>query len=291
MKSVLNIYKLFKSLGIEQCESETLSVRIKLTNQIALILFCTAFPYIFIFQEVSTPFGLLVIPIITMFAVTLYLNKLKYYSAARFGLILSANLGALYYSSALGRAAGVQLLFFAFIGMPLVLFEITEHKQALLGTVIPILCLSFLEFSNHTFFSIVNLAPFYLRLVYLTAEIAVLVIIILYLRFYTLLIEKAQKERIHLLQEQEKSSKIAAELAGIQKTIVALKHELNSPLTAVLLGSQALERETRQDKVEKITKVIQEASQQMKRIMKKIDTLSEPKTTDYLYGVDMLDLS
>ncbi len=81
-------------------------------------------------------------------------------------------------------------------------------------------------------------------------------------------------------------------LAGIGETALAVQHEINNPLTA-LLGNVALlthELATPEEERQCI-QVIAEQGTRIAGVVKRLATLREPKTVEYVRGSRMIDLS
>ena len=77
MYSIKNIFDLLISIPSNKLLSQNFKDRIVLTNKIALTLVLVAFPYIFIFQSVSTSLANSVIPIVIIFLCVIFLNKIN----------------------------------------------------------------------------------------------------------------------------------------------------------------------------------------------------------------------
>ena len=123
--------------------------KIKISNTIAFIVSFVAAPYTYFFRAYSTSLANIVFVIILAFLSVIILNKCRYYTVSRFVLILSANISAAYYSASFGEETGIHLLFFAYIMLPLVIFQYHEIYKMSLGALITILCIGYLEFSHY----------------------------------------------------------------------------------------------------------------------------------------------
>lgn len=200
--------------GLSEFPKSEITSHIDLSNRIALILFFVATPYIFIFQKISLDFGLMVIPIVSAFLLSIFANKKNFHDTGRFLLISSASMGTYYYADALGRAAGVQFLYFAFIGMPFILFDQNEKIKSVLATLITVACIGTLEVSGYGLFSRVNIPDGYELLIYRTAMLAVLTIIAVYIHYYSSKIETAYGELQGQYQELKEKKRMDAELVA-----------------------------------------------------------------------------
>ena len=95
----------------------SLDRRIRLSNQIAILLiFCSA-PYVLIFYLMGyTLQSSLIIPLDISFLLALLLNRMGFISFGRSTVLLAGNLAAFIYALFLGEGADAHLLFFSFIG-------------------------------------------------------------------------------------------------------------------------------------------------------------------------------
>lgn len=81
-------------------------------------------------------------------------------------------------------------------------------------------------------------------------------------------------------------------LAGIGETTLAIQHELNNPLAA-LLGNAALieARIIRPDEYEETVAIITEQAKRIAAVVKRLASLREPRSVEYVQGTKMIDLS
>ena len=80
--------------------------------------------------------------------------------------------------------------------------------------------------------------------------------------------------------------------AGIGETAIALQHEINNPLSALLGHAELLrmEMQDRGESIEQIEIILQQA-RRIAEVVKRIAKLRNPKTVEYIQGARMLDLS
>ena len=80
--------------------------------------------------------------------------------------------------------------------------------------------------------------------------------------------------------------------AGIGETAIALQHEINNPLSALLGHAELLrmEMQDRGEESEQLEIVLQQA-RRIADVVKRIAKLRNPKTVEYIQGATMLDLS
>jgi DNA-binding response OmpR family regulator len=103
-------------------------------------------------------------------------------------------------------------------------------------------------------------------------------------------------ERRIVLDKAHRTAEVALRdaryMAGIGETAVALQHEINNPLAALLGNVQLLERNMVPD--EEQPEVLADVVAQGKRIadvLKRLTELTKARTVDYAGGIRMLDLS
>ncbi|HLG94225.1 MAG TPA: histidine kinase dimerization/phospho-acceptor domain-containing protein, partial [candidate division Zixibacteria bacterium] len=81
-------------------------------------------------------------------------------------------------------------------------------------------------------------------------------------------------------------------LAAIIETAIAVSHEVNNPLTAVLGNAQLVRLRTRDlpPDVEEKLKIIEEAAGRIQEVTAALMRITEPATLEYTPGVKMLDI-
>ena len=81
-------------------------------------------------------------------------------------------------------------------------------------------------------------------------------------------------------------------LAGIGETTIALEHEINNPLSALLGHAELLlmDGSLRDDQREQL-QVIREQAARIADVVRRLAKLKNPKTVEYLAGARMIDLS
>lgn len=81
-------------------------------------------------------------------------------------------------------------------------------------------------------------------------------------------------------------------LAGIGETTMALEHEINNPLSALLGHAELLlmDRGLREDQLEQL-RIIQEQAARIAQVVRRLAKLKNPQSVEYLAGSLMLDLS
>jgi two-component system, NtrC family, sensor kinase len=81
-------------------------------------------------------------------------------------------------------------------------------------------------------------------------------------------------------------------LAGIGETTIALEHEINNPLSALLGHAELLmmDNDLSEDQQEQL-RIIQEQAARIAQVVRRLAKLKNPQSVEYLAGARMLDLS
>jgi len=90
---------------------------------VALILACAAIPYYWVFGLISTRLSYPIVGIVGLLVLAIGFNYFNRQSIARWLVIVVANLTLLFYSSSLGKDAHIQLVYFALMAFPFVIFD------------------------------------------------------------------------------------------------------------------------------------------------------------------------
>ena len=95
-----------------------------------------------------------------------------------------------------------------------------------------------------------------------------------------------------LRRQAERALGRATWLAGIGETTLALQHEINNPLAA-LLGNAALIEggHVKGDEMRECIHVMAEQAQRISDVVKRLSRLENPRTVEYLKGAKMIDLT
>ena len=81
-------------------------------------------------------------------------------------------------------------------------------------------------------------------------------------------------------------------LAGIGETTIALEHEINNPLSALLGHAELMmmDQSLNEEHMEQL-RIIQEQAARIAQVVRRLAKLKNPRTVEYLAGSMMLDLS
>ena len=297
--------------GMAQADDEVR--RIQLTNILALIGSVAGIPYFVFFYLVHEPrLAFLVLPFVTAFLLTIALNTAKRFLWAKINIVCSTSIAIIVFSAVLGHRAGIQINAFAIAAIAPALFSRRQKWWAVVAFLIPISSLLLLEAIQYRFLFHVSLGPRGDYFSYLMSICIAFVIIFFCLQFYIILttqyetsllaankqletqrdqLSKAYAELQNSRQKIEQALQEKAEWQGVTKTIVTINHELNSPLTALMAGAQALQQARLDpEQKQKLLGAISMATKEIASIMSRLKTYDKLKETEYVGGVKMLDL-
>jgi signal transduction histidine kinase len=170
--------------GVDAHLSDNDLRKIRLTNQIVLVLGFATIPYIFLFNIFGVPWlAWLIVPVCGSFFSCIVLNHFRRYWESRMLFVILANMAAFYYSAKLGMSANVHNLYFAFVGFPLMLFEPKRVASLVFSVGLALLCYFFLllNFEQH-WISTLQTHSWSVLWISISANLTVFIVIILYLR-------------------------------------------------------------------------------------------------------------
>ena len=204
--SLKTIYYTLIHLGVDNATTVEKQKKIILTNQISLLSGLAASPYFFIFYFAGfINLSLLIIPTVFVLLSCPFLNYFGKHRLANFLMMLDAYIAICFYSCSFGKDSGVQNLYFAFVGVPLVIFEKKDNvaKFLLIATSLTLLFLS--ELFNYSFFQKADISPYYVSLIFSTVTAITFIIIILTIQFYYSSNQKAEKKLQHINDQLQQS--------------------------------------------------------------------------------------
>ncbi|RAP39109.1 hypothetical protein DID80_00455 [Candidatus Marinamargulisbacteria bacterium SCGC AAA071-K20] len=216
----------------------------KITNEIALLYFIVAHPYLYIFRWMSEPLlSLSTIPFNILFLSTIILNYYKKETTAKYVLLVSSNIALIFYSIILGKEAGIYLVFFALLVTPFVIFKQHQQIHIKLNITLPIVSYFFTEYSYSKFNPIDLHINWYYTLIFSTMALFSFSIIILATRAFKneyikseILLKKALKEAQERKMMLEKASQQNA-FATLSRGIA---HEIKNPMAMILSGMELI---------------------------------------------------
>jgi len=240
--------------GITRKTSNQDAKRTLLTNQICLVIIGFSLIYCCVFIILKFYFlAALVVPVISIFSLSLILNKYHHTTLAKLFLISAISFALLIYSSALGRGSGLQLLFLVLITIASAVFDLkTEKKEICIGAIIAIGSWIYLELTRYTAFNIprlsLNLATeiaIYATSCFLIIGINIMAIIMYYKANLTSeeALSKAHQE-VQKLYEEAKKRRYMLEKASQQKAFATLSqgiaHLIRNPMGMILTSVELL---------------------------------------------------
>lgn len=140
-------YRRLLESGVFPDTHPELAKRLKLSNQLVMLILFLVVPYSFIFCSVGyTVMGPVLLPVGACFITVLLLNRSGRTTLSRTLLIIGINLVLVTYALVFGRAAGIHLLFFVFVGIPFLIFSLHEVGNILLGVILSTLFFYLVQF-------------------------------------------------------------------------------------------------------------------------------------------------
>ncbi len=226
--------------GIDPRVPERLARRVRMANVLALL--ACAVPLL------SLPFDLVAAPrwvsVEDVVAVPIYLglyalNGRGWFRVARVSLIVFTCLTLLVTAALLGSRSGQQQVFFALVAMPFLLFDLDEWPLLVPCAALPIGCYFGLALGGYRLAA--RLFPREARPGYAlysaVVTFAVLAAGMAYFLRTNARAERALRDRERLLEEARAQSIFAAKMAALGEMASGIAHEINNPLTAIMLAA------------------------------------------------------
>ena len=105
------------------------------------------------------------------------------------------------------------------------------------------------------------------------------------------IIAERRLEQNALRKRAEDALAAAQRMAGIGETTIALQHEINNPLAALLTHSQLLVSEAATPELKKDLDVIVKLTRRIADVVRRLSELKAPRSVPYGGGAAMIDLS
>jgi len=233
--------------------------------------------------------ALCIVPFLGLYVSSYILLKKGYGNLGRYSFLIWLNGGVVFFSSSFGRELGIQMLFFALVLLPVLTFSINERNKMLMAFPISIVAFLIVELTDYRLSPVVlHPDPSFVRWVNASGYIVVMGVLVVYVALLLNVILSFKIERDKVIQS-------SAELRGIKKTMVLLKHEINNALTGSISGATILQKKLRNqggaDELIRLADIVKSNSERIADVIKKIDRIEAPSTTTYLNGIDMLDIN
>lgn len=144
---MFTFYKNLLESGLVADTPPELAKHIKLSNQIVMLILFLVVPYSFIFYAVGfTLMGPALLPVGACFISVLLLNRAGRTTFSRTLLIIGINVVVVTYALVFGRASGIHLLFFVFVGIPFLVFSLHEAGYIAFGVILSALFFYLVQF-------------------------------------------------------------------------------------------------------------------------------------------------
>jgi signal transduction histidine kinase len=219
-----------------------------------------------------------------LFAGVIIANRRGHVAASRITVIVALNLLAFTNALGLGREARADVLFLGLMAVPFALFDLQEWVPLLAGVVLTLLALAACVLGVPA-----PPGPFppasSLR-VYETYSLILAVLIILFTLFQSsrenarveraLRLDIAVRERAEReLAESRQSAINAAKMAALGEMSASVAHEVNNPLTVILLRAQRLDMLARTETMDAavVRKTAHDIDRTVERIRRIVDAL------------------
>lgn len=206
---------------------------------LSILLSIAAAPFYFVFNSIAAGFGNYVIIIISLFAISLFLNVKKYILISNILLLSNAILGTIYYSYSLPLEAGVYNLFYALFLFPFLIFNYTQRALVFTFTIIPAMMLVCRIYNVFDQFVIIRQIQ-NIEFVNSFSVAIIALIIISFTFFFTKEIYSSQQQlakknddlnkALNRLKESRDAQVMLTQHADYAKLVQSIAHEFKNPL-------------------------------------------------------------
>ena len=281
---VINFYSRLSQTGVDDTTPATVRKYVVLTNNIILTALTLIPAHILIFYLLRFPWFAFVLEVLfVLYLFFLYLNSKKLYSLSRTFLIFTLNASLAAFAVSFGKDSGLHLLYFVFVSIPFLLYELKHYFQisfSILGSIIPFFVVRF-----QLIHPLVNASPFALDILLFTMTCVTffwLLLNMLYLVRSNVTSENKLIENNGLLAQEVSTRKEAEKKLQHYNLQLKLKnreleqftyvasHDLQEPLRTITSYADLLDKEyanTLDERGHKFLKYVLSSSQRMKKLI------------------------
>jgi signal transduction histidine kinase len=219
-----------------------------------------------------------------VFAGVIAANRRGHVTASRIALVVAANLLAFINLIGLGRESGVELLYLGIMAVPFAVFDLGDRWPLIAGVALTLIGLATSASGLVTPLGPVPSAGAFRAYQAYSLGLAIVIILFTLLQVSrenarverALRLDIAARERAEReLAESRQSAINAAKMAALGEMSASVAHEVNNPLSAILLRSQRLDMLARTDSVDAaaVRKTAHDIDRTVDRIRRIVDAL------------------
>ena len=238
VRSPWHFLRVLADQGVGPNRLAPLAKRVRLTNVMGLFgvtlllgslpFDATVAPRWMLVEDVAGAAAFLAIP---------FLNRAGRHVLSRLLCLTLANLIVLGNAVFLGHESGCQMVFFALAAMPFALFDLSERRFLFTGTGLAVACLALAEsgllavFQDHD--------PGFVPAHYYIYSLVVTLLALVYSLWHT---ARANADMERALRDAREHQVQAEKMAALGQMSSGIAHEINNPLSAILLRVETMRR-------------------------------------------------
>lgn len=144
--SMPGLWQRISRLGVSKDLHPQAAKRVALFNQLAVTLSAASLPYTLVFVFAGMNFLAYFIPVaVATYLLSLAISVKGHHTVGKLLFILALNATILLYASRFGKDTGIHLMFYASVGLPMILFELRQKLPLALGVASGALCVALFE--------------------------------------------------------------------------------------------------------------------------------------------------
>ncbi|RAP33856.1 hypothetical protein DID75_01040 [Candidatus Marinamargulisbacteria bacterium SCGC AG-410-N11] len=256
-------------------ESIKLSSRLIISKKLAIVGALISCPYIFLFSYFKITLLTYYIPFsIGWFLLTLFFLKINKNNLARLNLVVCSCTGLTIFSAFCGKEAGIHLVFFAMIILPMILFEFNQRIWIFVSSIFPVVGLISSQTLILEHLPKMNLSYLQTNICYYSFICVTVLVLILEIRFFCVALNGIEQKMITMFQQNRKlmdhTHKVSQQVSYATLT-KGIAHEIRNPMAILHTSAEILkEYKNVPDTIQELFDSIQST---IKRILKITDTL------------------